>query len=543
MGLLDAWIGVGVRRSLAAVLVFAPLAFPGGSSAASAPRRAPAVSLTAVRNVSGVSPWLGLDCNATNAGTTDTLSVGEPDIAVDPNNSDDQVASWMDLYRDNIDTAYTSDGGLHWYRSVPMGLNDCSGVSPFNPAIEGAYDTTVSFAPNGTAYLSSMEDEHYLLPPTSQYAEWTDVQSSTDGGADWSAPVLVPNPLNADDKDMVFADQERPGSVYVAFRNAGFGLLPAPSGIGELLLARSTDGGQTFTTSVLQSTGSPQTAPYDSQLSETSDGTLVYTFDSPTGALDAIHSTDGGVSWSSAVQVAPAVNSPNPTICGGSLQTRTDGGHDAVIDGNTIVTARVNDGPNGTGPGQIELSESSDGGQTWTTSVVLSTAQPIMEAEIAGDRRGLLGLAYYTVEVNDATCQATGATIPATTLVRVSADRGNTWSAPRIIGAPSWNIASAGTQNFTFGYWVGEYFGITATRTGFAAVTIQGTPLVSSPTSVPVVGQNSVVVAQVRATGIAWRASFRGRRSRALPAAFRTSRARTLRSARDLPRHRSALPR
>jgi hypothetical protein len=497
----ERWLVVCVRRCAVAAVVVTPLVFPVGSRAdSSAPLHPPDVSVTAVRNISGVSPWVGLDCNATNAGTTGTLSVGEPDIAVDPRNPNLQVASWMDLYRDNVDTAYTTDGGLRWHRSIPLGLNDCSGVSPFNPAIEGAYDTTVSYAPNGTAYLSSMEDEHYLLPPTSQYAEWTDVQSSTSGGAVWSAPVLIPNPLNADDKDTVFADQQRPGSVYVAFRNAGFGLLSAPRGVGQLLFARSTNGGQTFTTSVLQSTGSPQTAPYDSQLSETRDGTLVYTFDSPDGTAEAMHSADGGLNWSSPAQIAPAINSPGPTVCGVALQTRSDGGHDAVVSGDTIVKVRVDDGPNGTGPGQVELSRSSDGGQTWMTSVALTTPQPIMEAEIAGGKRGLLGLSYYTVNLNDASCQGTSATIPATTFVRVSGDNGTNWSAPQIIGARAWNIASAGAQNFTFGYWVGEYFGIAATRTGFAVVTVQGTPLVSEPSTVPIVGENSIVVAEVRAT-------------------------------------------
>lgn len=131
---------------------------------------------------------------------------------------------------------------------------------------------------------------------------------------------------------------------------------------------------------------------------------------------------------------------------------------------------------------------------------MLTTPLPIMEAEIAGDRRGLLGLSYYTVNLNDASCQRTSATIPATTIVRVSGDNGTTWSAPQIIGARAWNIASAGAQNFTFGYWVGEYFGIAATRTGFAVVTVEGPPLVSEPSTVPIVGENSIVVGEVRAT-------------------------------------------
>lgn len=500
--MIDGKLGVGVRRfAEASAVVAAVMGFSAASATAHvlAPRP-PRALVTAVRNVSGVSPWVGQDCNATNIGTTDTLSVGEPDIAVDPTNPNHQIASWMDLYRDNIDTAYTTDGGRHWSRSIPEGLNDCTGLSPANPAIEGAYDTTVSFAPNGTAYLSSMEDQHYLLPPTSDYAEWTDIQRSTHDGADWSSPVLIPNPLNADDKDMVFADQRRPGSVYVAFRNTGFGLLGLPAGNGQLLFSRSTDGGQTFKTSVLQSTGSTFAAPFDSQLTETADGTLVYTFDDAGGNANAMHSTNGGITWSSPVQIAPAISLPAPTVCGGSLQTRSDGGHDAVLDGHTIVKVRVDDGPNGTGPGQIELSKSRDGGQTWTTSVALTSREPIMEAEIAANSAGLLGLTYYTVDLAHATCSGSSATIPTTTLVRVSSDGGTTWSDPQVIGARSWNVASAGTQNFTFGYWVGEYFGMAPTRSGFAVVTVQGPPLERGLRPLPITGENSIVTAEVAAT-------------------------------------------
>lgn len=90
----ERWLCLCVRRFALAAVVVAPLAFPVGSSADSvAAPRPPNVSVTAVRNVSGVSPWVGLDCNATNAGTTDTLSVGEPDIAVNPRNPNHQVAS------------------------------------------------------------------------------------------------------------------------------------------------------------------------------------------------------------------------------------------------------------------------------------------------------------------------------------------------------------------------------------------------------------------------------------------------------------------
>ena len=314
------------------------------------------------------------------------------------------------------------------------------------PGDRGGTDPGLSFSPEGNAYLSGLEDKYAYLPPLSDYREWTDVQSSSAGGASWSAPVMVRTPPQDDDKDMVLADQRRPGYVYVADDNSGYGQVALPIGEGQLLFSRSTDGGKTFTTSVLQSTGSNNTAPFDAQLSETRDGTLVYTFDDVAGNLTAMHSTDAGSTWSAPVQVAPPINSPQPTVCAASLATRSFGSHNAVINGRTVFAVGVDNGPDGTGPGKVRLSKSSDGGQTWTTSVVLATPQPIVNAEIAGNLRGQLGLAYYTADLGKATCSGTSAVIPARTLIRVSNDGGETWGDPQIIGAPSWNIASGGTQ-------------------------------------------------------------------------------------------------
>lgn len=450
--------------------------------------RVPTIRVLAARNASGISPWNGLSCNATSPATPDALSVAEPDIAVNPRDPANQVAAWIDLYRDNIDTAYTNDGGRHWYRSIPMGLNDCSGVSPSDPAIEGAADPSLSFSPDGTVYLSSLEDKNGFLPPTSNYSEWTDVQRSTDGGATWSAPVIVRNPPKCciDDKDMILADQQRPGHVYVVYVNNGSGLVPPPRGAPALLFSHSTDGGQTFTTNVL-----PPIRGFNPQLAETRDGTLVFQVGN-----HAMSSTDGGSTWSAPVTVRPAITNEGLTRCGTSLAAGDAGNHDAVLNGRTVVALALDNGPDGTGPGKVDLSKSSDGGRTWSTSVVLTTPLPIWQAEIAANPRGQLGLTYYNFDPNDVTCSGTGV-IPAATYVRVSNDGGNTWSRPGVIGARSWNIASGGTANFFFGYWLGEYFGMAGTPWGFAAATVQGTPISAGPGAAPITGLNSIVAGEV----------------------------------------------
>ena len=314
--------------------------------------------------------------------------------------------------------------------------------------------------------------------------------------------VHIPNPLDAADKAMVFADRLRPGNVYVAMRNWGFGLSAVGnSGDGELLFSRSTDGGHTFTASVLEATDDPALAPYDSQLSETRDGTLVYTYDDPAGGSQALRSKDGGVHWSAPIDVAPQASNPQPTVCGNSLATRADGGHDAVIDGKTIALVRVDNGQQGTGPGRIELSKSDDGGLTWITSVVVRSDQPILEAQVAANPQGQLGVTYYQLNLNRVRCNSNaGAVIPTQTRVIVSNDGGGTWSGPEVIGARWWNVAAAGADNDFVAYWVGEYFGMAGTPHGFAVASVQGPPIDRGPGRVPrIIGDDSLVVAEVAA--------------------------------------------
>jgi hypothetical protein len=44
---------------------------------------------------------------------------------------------------------------------------------------------------------------------------------------------------------------------------------------------------------------------------------------------------------------------------------------------------------------------------------------------------------------------------------------------------------------------VGEYFGVAATSSGFTIVLIQGAHSFTGPGAVPIIGKNSVVVAEV----------------------------------------------
>jgi hypothetical protein len=450
------------------------------------------VRVRAAANASGFTPFAP-DCNPTTpaTGLTYLPRAREVDIAVDPLDPSNQIVAWIDGDFSNILTSYTTDGGNHWTVSAPPGLTPCSGGT--NPAIEGAADPALSFAPDGTAYLGTLEWSNGYIPPYEDYTEYLYAQSSTDGGATWSAPVSVRTPdTQIADKDSVFADTQRPGYLYAAYMNNGAGLVPLPRGEGQLLFSRSTDGGNTWTTTVLQSTGSADTFPINSQLSETADGTLVYTYQDVARNLMAIHSTDAGTTWSAPVQVTPKVSVGTPNVCGVRIGNHTYTNHTAVVDGQTTYVAQVDNGSSGAGPGKIVLSKSSDGGQTWTTSVAVASPHQIVLAAIAANKRGQLGLGYIDLDAGSATCTGTQPAIPASARVRVSNDGGSSWSDPQLIGAPAWDINSGSLAGG-----LGDYMGIAATPSGFAVATVQGQPLTNASPPVPITGDSSVVVGEV----------------------------------------------
>jgi hypothetical protein len=435
-------------------------------------------------NASGISPWYGIHCNPQGIPSTpNALGNAETDIAVNPRNRLNEVAAWIDTYEGNMDTAYTNDGGRHWYRSIPMGLNNCSGGS--DPAAEGSADPSVAFGPDGTAYFASLTWRNGYLPPTSDYTEWTDVQTSTDGGATWSAPAIVRQPAECciDDRDDMVVDPQRPGYVYVSFVNdAGKGL---PN---QILFNRSTDGGKTFTTTVMPvSGGAPQMGVF-------ANGTLLFQYGN-----NEEYSTDAGSTWSSPVSVRPPLSpgnhNPGP-ICGVGLDGAGDGGNHVAISDDTAYVVRVYNGATGRGPATVQLSKTTNAGQSWTTFTAFTTPLPIWMAEVATNKWGQVGVAYYNYDPASATCSPE--VLPATTYMRVSDDGGNSWSHPVVLGAKSWNLASGGTGNWNADTWLGEYFGLAGTQTGFAASTVQGATITNGAHTPAITGLNSIVGSQVQ---------------------------------------------
>ena len=142
--------------------------------------------------------------------------------AVDPKNPRHIVAAWMNRvgHFQNIETAYTKDGGLHW-RGHPL-------KTPFN--LSESDDPVLAVDSKGNFYLVHIafnrapNDPHFFL------------YKSTDGGANFSLIQNLPF-INLADKDWVMVDPVT-DALYVFWTDFVIG--------ESIFFIRSQDGGATF---------------------------------------------------------------------------------------------------------------------------------------------------------------------------------------------------------------------------------------------------------------------------------------------------------
>jgi hypothetical protein len=141
---------------------------------------------------------------------SETDTVVEPDVAVDPRNADIAVAAAHDSrYADggavDISVAWTSDGGATWNHQAVLGITKAAG-GPW----DRASDPVVAFGPDGTVYLS-------VLAISTGCPTAVVVLHSTDGGATWSKPVNVHKSTScaySDDKNWLVVDTSRSSPHY-----------------------------------------------------------------------------------------------------------------------------------------------------------------------------------------------------------------------------------------------------------------------------------------------------------------------------------------
>jgi hypothetical protein len=298
-------------------------------------------------------------------------------LVVDPTNPDHLAAMWQQDRWSNggargLEVGISFDGGQTWQDEPLPGVGLCAGGTTAR-----ASDPWLAFAANGDLYATALTVSAQARPLN------VVVCKSTDGGFTWQDPVTIPN-SNGADKESIMTDPSDPQTAYVVWTGA---------------YSRTTDGGQTFS----PARGFPSNS--GSQVVVLPDGTLV-----DSDGFDVFRSTDHGQTWGPRIRVPDGysrqVIDPNTrqgTRAGlglGDLAVDPNNGTLYIVVEDAAFSFGQYDG--------IGLSQSTDGGLTWSPGVLVNqtpTDIPALDqqafiptVQVAAD--GTVGVSYYDFRNN-----------------------------------------------------------------------------------------------------------------------------------------------
>jgi hypothetical protein len=352
-------------------------------------------------------------------GTNNPNSQVEPMVTVNPLNSNNIVSIWQqDRWSNGAargnEVGVSMDGGKSWTGVVIPGISQASGGT-----VQRVSDPWLSFSPNGTLFASSLIISQ--LDANGNPAETgVEVSKSTDGGFTWSFPIKLidtVNPMFLNDKETITADPTNSNFAYSVWDQLN------ANGDNLTLLARTTNGGQSWEQPFTILDSGPLAQTIGNQILVLPDGTLVDAFtniDATTGTItvEDIRSTDHGVSWSQPFVVGQVdtSNGDSPFVVDpDNPQNPIPGGDTipefAVDPRNGNLFAVWQDGPhlpNSSGAVIISFATSTDGGQTWSTPIKVNqtpTNIPLLDQQafdpsvsVAPD--GTVAVTYYDFRNN-----------------------------------------------------------------------------------------------------------------------------------------------
>ena len=438
------------------------------------------------------SPYAGCIPASTQTGRNYLNAETEPQVAVNPTNTNNIVGQWhQDRWSNGgsrgIAGAYTADGGASWI-GVTVPTSNCT-PGGFN--FERASDDWVSFGPDGIAYSSA------ILLEGSTNRSGVSAAVSTDSGRTWTRQQLLESNPNAQvfsDKNSTTADPVHPGVAYTVWDN-----LIAPTDnpddrihaaayTGPAVMSKTTDGGVTW---------SPVQTFIDTMNRQQTIGNVIV-IDPRTGTLydftdlivppntpkqgtlsnsevGFVKSQDGGATWT-APQVIASFNAlgvfdPNTgqrARVGDGLQEvaldPANGKLYVVWESSTNFDKNLNQAA-GFFDNEILLTSSADGGATWSapSAIVGPRALPVFTPTVAVNANGTVAVTYY--DSKDLSPTNTG-TWPIEYFVIYSTNGGASFGTPQQIAGP-FDQKSAPVAR---GFFLGDYEGLQSTGSGFEAL-------------------------------------------------------------------------
>ncbi len=285
----------------------------------------------------------------------------------------------------------TTDGGktwthqiLHWFSQVGL-TSDGDPVVAFGPKPDPNAPNGFSYANGARAYFGSLAGSPTFGPD----AELLAVSFSDDKGLTWSAPVVATtkdNPVSFNDKIAIWVDQN-PNSPFFGNLYVSWTLFKGSGNFGEsntfspepIMLARSTDGGQTFgrPNQLTQAANNGAVGGRQGSTIRTGpDGTVYVTWDGAMSHQSAILgaiSTDGGQSFGRPFLVTFKSDVPSPFP---GARFRVNSFPMADVDQNAGTAGKVfvvwANYDFSTGHGVVKLVTSTDRGQTWSSAATIA---------------------------------------------------------------------------------------------------------------------------------------------------------------------------
>jgi len=483
--------------------VLLALAVTASVCAVTAGASAGVFTVAPLTGVSGASPFAGCTAGAAPGSVLYPNAEEEPWVDVNPKNPLNLIAVWQqDRWSDGgahgLVTAVSHDGGQTWTRTFPHFSICAGGTAQNGGAYERASDPWVSFGGDGTAYQVSLSFN------AADAINAVLTSRSTDGGNTWSEPVTIIRDSGDrdvsyafNDKESVTADPTTAGYAYAVWdrfvtpsgtsRASIEGLIHSRSFREPIWFSRTTDGGQTWEPARNIYDRSEFNGTIGNQIVVAKNGDLLNFLDEffihknadkMRGEwMSVIRSTDKGVTWSKeSTVVAPSreIGAFDPDT---RRPIRAEGGlPEVAIDRASGALYVVWQDASFSGVDEIALSMSTDNGHTWSLPIKVnqtprSSTPANQQAFVAGVHvaaDGTVAVTYYDFRNNDS-----NSGVPTDYWIvhcHAVCSSPTNWGGESRLTTASFDIEQAPAARGPFGYFLGEYEGLTSIGNVFMPV-------------------------------------------------------------------------